>query len=180
MATPLPALVSGLDTHYQTVKARIQQVNPDRAVAGLLDAQDWPPEVVQPDAFYCLVLGAVPAPSDAGSISIPIMIYTIQWLWLNQGTDLAQGEQARSRGNRYRVNAQMESEILYGLFPYFAAKCQYGVNPADGSLTSVPISPQDTVFWQRPTFLKRLDEKSGVIYGTATTQLVNMTDEVDQ
>ena len=177
MSTPVNSMISAIDSHYLAVKARVQTLNPNRQVVGVMDAMDWPPLDVKMEALYCLALGEVPLGKQAYSASIPVVVHTVQWTWLIAGTDIQKGFQIRSRGDRYRTNYAIEKELENGLFPGFAQKMSVGVD-GDGNLVSTPVDPVEYIVWSPASFVKKSDKASGLLYGTCTVRITNMTDVI--
>lgn len=169
-------LATALDTHYLAVKTRVLAVNPNRKFLGIMNAQDWPPKDVFTEAFYLLILGAVPLGKQADSAAIPVVVHTVQWTWLVVGSDVQVGIQERSRGDRYRRHFTMKGELLNGCYPRFAEKLDVTVD-GNGNLVTAPITnPTDTIVWSPLVFTDRSDKASGVIYGIGTVRITDMTD----
>jgi len=167
-------MIEGIDSHYEAVKARILAVNPNRQLGGVMESQNWPPENVQFDTFYMLNLGLTPT---EGTASAPIVSHVIQWVWINQGTDLQLGLKGKNRGDRYRTAFQMKEEMLQGLYPYLTQKLSWSLD-SNNVLQSTPVVPTEYVTWSRPTMMARTDQKSGHVYVSATIHLVNITDQI--
>ena len=167
-------MLDALDSHYFAVKNRILQLNPSRQVVGIMDAQDWPAQDVKFEALYCLCLGESPIGKQGWSPTIPIVYHTVQWTWLIAGTDTQAGIQGKSRGDRYRKNYQIEKELEYGIFPQFAQKNTYSID-GNGVLRITPVVPTEFILWTPVSFAKKSDKVSGLIYGTATTRITDMT-----
>jgi hypothetical protein len=169
----------GLDTYFEYVSTRMTTiVNPNRQVIGIMDAMDWPPKNVVPNAFYLLVLGQRPITGKSfWSATITTVVHTVQWTWLIIGSDLTQGKVGRSRGDRYRTNMQMRDELTHATYPHFTAKNSYSVlggTPSGLAVEATPVSPVEDIWWTGLTFLNRIDRDSGVIYGAASTQITDM------
>jgi len=179
LSTPVNSLLCGIDSHYFSVRNRVIAFNPARKVMGVMDAQDWPPLNVEMESFYCLDLGAVPIGKQGYSATIPIVIHTVQWTWLVSGTDIQKGIQIKSRGDRYRINGQIEKELENGLYPGFAQKLSVEYAGADGSqLIGTPLDPVEYIMWSPASFVKKSDKVSGLLYGTCTVRITNMTDSI--
>ncbi len=142
-----------------------------------MDAMDWPSQNVNFEALYCLAMGEVPIGKQGDSASIPIVIHTVQWTWMILGTDVQAGIQIRSRGDRYRKNYQIEKELEYGIFPRFAQKQTSSVD-GNGNLIQTPIDPTEYIIWSPISFGKKSDKASGLLYGTGTVRITNMTDSI--
>ena len=178
MSSPVNSLISAIDTHYDYVKQRIASFNVSRKVVGIMDAQDWPPENVQMEALYCIALGEVPIGKSGFSPTIPILYHTVQWTWLIAGTDIQEGIQIRSRGDRYRTNYAIEKELEYGMYPQFAQKNYVQVNASNGAVIVLPVDPVEYIWWSPISFGKKSDRESGLLYGTGTVRITNMSDVI--
>ena len=170
-------MLPAIDSFYMAVEAALVANNPQRQVLGLLEAQDWPPQEVAFEAFYCLVLGATPLGRQAYSATSPIYVHHLQWVWMIMGTDVQAGIRGRNRGDRYRTNHIMEQELLVGLFPYFAPKLSWTVD-VNGNLTGTPYAVPDTILWTPPSFVTRVDKASGLTYGSAAVSLTDIAEQV--
>ena len=178
MPTPVVnSLLAAIDSHYLAVKQRVQTLNPARKVLGVMDSEDWPPLEVQMESLYCLDLGFVPIGKQGASATIPIVIHTVQWTWLISGTDIQKGIQIKSRGDRYRINGAIMKELEYGMYPGFTQKMNVFPD-GNGQLVSLPLDPAEYIMWSPLKFLKKSDKTSGLLYGTASTQITNMTDPI--
>src|SRR5208283_5785934 len=107
----------------------------------------------------------------------PVVVHTLQWTWLIQGTDLTSGKIGRNRGDRYRTNMTMREELLKATYPWFTQKQTWtvqGNTPSGIALQGTPVVPSESIWWNQPTFLNRIDRESGLVYGTATLQLTDM------
>jgi hypothetical protein len=171
-------LTDALNTHYLSVKNRVLAINSARQFLGIMSAQDWPPKDVILEAFYLLTLGEVPLGRQADSAAVPVYVHTAQWTWLILGTDVQVGIQTRSRGSRYQTQFQMKQELLNGTYPRFAQKLDVTVD-GNGNLVATPITnPSDYIVWAPPSFVDRNEKGSGVMYGTATVRITDMTDTI--
>jgi hypothetical protein len=158
-------------------KGRIQTLNPNRQVVGVMSAQDWPPKNVSLESFYLLILGEVPLGKQAYSAAIPVKVHTVQWTWMIAGTDIQTGVQLRSRGDRYRTHFAMKGELENGNYPGFAAKQNVVLNGA-GDLLAVPVTPSEPIMWSPVSFTDRNDKNSGLLYGIGTVRITDMTDQI--
>jgi hypothetical protein len=165
------AFVDGIDSFYQFVKARIQVLNTQRVVAGMLNAQDWPPKNVKLEAFYLLVLGEDVVGRQGFSPAVPIKFHLVQWTWIIKGSDLQQGEKLANRGDRYRIMQTMKEELTNGLFPNYAEKLTWSLNQTNGKWLGVPYAPKMFVTWTPVSFQEKFDKDSGVAYGTGSTRI---------
>lgn len=171
------AYVDAIDSHYQYVKARIAIVNPQRVVAGLLDAQDWPPKEVKTDAFYLLMVADTSIGRQGYSAAVPIKFHHVSWVWINKGTDLQQGERKANRADRMRTMQSMKGELINGLFPNYAEKQTWALNGA-GVWIGTSLNPAEFITWTPVDFHEQGAKDSGVRWGTAATKISDMTDRI--
>jgi len=147
-----------------------------------MDAADWPPKQIVMEAFYLLTLGEKPIVGKSfWSAASPVVVHTLQWTWLIQGSDLTSGKIGRNRGDRYRTNMTMREELLKATYPWFTQKQTWtvqGNTPSGIALQGTPVVPSESIWWNQPTFLNRIDRESGLVYGTATLQLTDMTETI--
>lgn len=178
------AFTDAVDSHYEYVRGRIRTLNPNRVMGGLLAAQDWPTKSVKLNAFYLLVLGEDSVGRQGYSASTPIKFHTVQWVWINKGTDLVQGIKAANRGDRYRTMQQMKGELLNGLFPNFSEKLSWALvatgqpSPNEARWTGTSKTPAEFIWWTPADFHEKLDKESMVMYGSGATRIQDMTDEI--
>jgi hypothetical protein len=166
--------LDALDSYYQFVRARILSVanNPTNnppIVAGVLNAQDWPPKQVKLNAFYMLILGEEPVGKQGFSPAVPIKFHLIQWTWIIKGSDLQQGEQFANRGDRYRLMQAMKYQLTYGMSPNYCPKLTW--NLVNEVWTGVPLIPAMAITWTPVDFHERFDKDSGLAYGTGSTRI---------
>jgi hypothetical protein len=176
-------MINAVDSYFEYVANRMATiVNPARKVVGVSDAMDWPPKTVLFEAFYLLVLGQKPVIGKSfWSAAIPVLVHTLQWTWMIQGTDLSGNKVGRSRGDRYRTNMKMRQELLKATYPWFCQKQEWsvqGTTPSGLALQGTPVVPSEFVWWSPLTFLNRIDSDPGLIYGAATVQLTDMTEMI--
>jgi hypothetical protein len=152
-------------------------MNPARVVAGLLAAQDWPSKNIKFDAFYLLDLADTPLGHNFYSAQTPVLFRNVQWVWINQGTDLTPGIRQANRGTKFRTSLQMKGELLYGSYPNFAEKFTWSLD-GNGNWISAPENPVEFILWKPIEFHSKLDTPSGLIYGAGATRLVDMTDPI--
>lgn len=151
---------------------------------GIVDAMDWPPKATPANmnAFYLLILGQKPLTSkDFWSPTVPVIVHTLQWTWMIQGSDLIQGKVGRSRGDRYRTNMLMREELLKANYPWWCEKQEstvQGNTPSGLALSQQPLNPVEQLWWTTLTFLNRLDMDSGTVYGAASIQLTEMSETI--
>jgi hypothetical protein len=177
--------VDAVDSFYQYWRARINAVTKrtvlglkaGNVVAGMLDAQDWPNKNVKFDAFYLLNVGDVPIGRDGYSTYIPILLRQVQWVWINKGQELVQGIRQASRGTRFRTLEAMKGELLYASAPGYAPKLSWAEDNND-NWTGTPLNPPEVIEWKPLEFHSKLDKATGVIYGSAMTRLVDMSDAI--
>jgi hypothetical protein len=172
-------MIEAIDTHYVAVKKRILQLNPDRQILGVMDAQDWPEQKVVNEALYLVTLGESPLGKSADSAAIPVVVHTVQWTWMIFGTDVQAGINLRSRGDKYRKHYQIIKELEYGLFPRYTQKCSVAPNADGTDLVATPLTdPIEYILWNSPTITKRIDKPSGLLYGIASVRITNMSDVI--
>ena len=175
-------MLDAIDSYFEYVQARIIANNSNRKVIGVVDAMDWPPKNIQMESFYLMTLGEKPLTGKSfWSATIPVLNHTLQWTWIIAGSDLTSGKVGRSRGDRYRTNMTMREELLQANYPWWCEKKDWAVvgnTPSGLALTSQPLDPVENVWWTPLTFLNRIDREAGVIYGAATVQLMEMTEEI--
>lgn len=170
------AFVDAIDSHYQFVKARIKEIAPTRIVAGMLNARDWPYKEAKLEAFYLLSVTDAPGPSSMISEAIPIVSHQVQWSWLIAGDDLRPEDPKRSanRAKRFRLNKEMQGELLKALTPRFCEKQNWQM--VNGVWTGTPLN--EYIMWTVPRFVGREDKDTGLVYGMALVNILNMTDEI--
>lgn len=173
------AFTDGVDSHYEYVKGRIANFNPDRKVKGLLAAQDWPSKPMTFDAFYLLDLGEEPVGNQGYSASTPIKFHIVQWVWINKGTDLKQGERKANRGDKYRVMQAMKGELINGLFPGFCEKFTWALD-VNNVYVGTHKTPIEFISWPPVNFHTKWnkDEEGGLGYGAAGIRICDMLDEI--
>jgi len=175
-------MLDAIDSYFQYVAGRMATINDQRQMVGVVDSMDWPPKTIVMEGFYLMTLGERPLTSKSfWSPTIPVLSHTLQWTWIIAGSDLTSGKVGRSRGDRYRTNMTMREELLKANYAWWCEKKDWSVvggTPSGLALQSESLTPVENVWWTPPTFLNRLDRESGVIYGAATVQLVEMTEEI--
>lgn len=175
-------MLQAVDSYFEYVRNRMLTVNPARKVVGVSDAMDWPSDVAIMNAFYLLTMGEKPITGKSfWSAAVPVVVHSLQWVWLIQGSDLTEGKVGRSRADRYRTNMTMRQELLKANYAWWGEKSNFSVienTPSGPALQSTPMDPVENVWWTPLTFLNRLDRESGVIYGAASTQLTDMTETI--
>lgn len=171
---PGSTLIDEIDSHYEAVKARVLAVNSSRVFGGVVDARDWPFQQAQEGVFYLATDKGEPARS-VNSWHSPLYIYTVNWVWLLIGTDIAQNAQQSNRGDRYRTHFQMQQEMLNGCWSGFCEKQKWGVTGSkpDGSaiVTGTPYVPSEKVWWGKPILSEKKDRTTGILFGYAGLRL---------
>lgn len=171
------AYVDAIDSHYQAVKARMNGINPSRGVKGLLMARDWPPTAVSLESFYLLTLSDSSIGRQGYSQASPMKIAHVQWVWIIKGTDLQQGVRQSNRGDRFRTAFEMKDELTKALYPGFTEKMNFSLD-GDGNWVGTPENPVEYITWTPVDFVEKSDKDSGVIWGTATIRIWQMTDTI--
>jgi len=164
-------------SHYNWVKARIKIKNPDRKVAGLLNAQDWPEKPFKYDTFFLLDLNDVSVGRQGFSPSNPIKLRQVQWTWINSGTDLKQGERKPNRGDRFNLMLTMQEELLYALYPGYCEKLTWSLNAA-GIWIGDSLTPPEFITWTPVEFHKKWDKESSIGYGAGAVSVQDITDQI--
>ena len=179
MPTLIPVIRfdAAIDSFYQNIKSRIQQINSSRIVAGLLMAQDWPPKNVKLNAFYLLNLTDVPASRDMNSATVQTLSRYVQWVWIIPGTPLQSNQQGANRGDRLRIHWQMQQELMQALYPYFCEKKNWA-RDGNGVWSGVAQVPEASIFWTRGEFKEQIDKESGSIYGLASLYICDSLEPV--
>lgn len=171
------AYVDALDSFYQATKARMATINPQRAVKGMLMAQDWPPKNVDLEAFYLLTLKDSAADRNFYSAYIPVKFHHVQWVWIIKGTDIQAGTRAANRGDRFRTMYSMKDELTKAMFPNFTEKLNWSLNAA-GVWIGAAETPVEFITWTPVEFYEKTAMDSGVVWGSASTKIWNMTDAI--
>lgn len=174
-------MIDAVDSYWRHAVERMQTINPSRQMLGVMDAQDWPPKEVRFESFYLLVLGEPPLGRSFASAAIPVVSHELQWVWMILGTDLTRGKVGRGRGDRYRTDMEMKSELLNANFPMFAEKKEWSISGGSAAaiqLTGTPVTPSESIWWSPLVFTRRTDQESGSIYGAASVSLVDMTEQI--
>lgn len=171
--------MSAVDSHFRWVLGRMATINPTRQVFGIMNSQDWPPQQIRFESFYLLSLGEEPVGKSFDSAAVPVLSHTLQWLWMIQGTDLQTGVVGRNRGDRYRTDGQMRSELLKALYPRSCQKQEWtttGTSLNNLALVGTPLSPPEYVWWGAPDFHRTVNKENGFVYGYAAINLTDMTE----
>ena len=180
------AYVDGIDSYYQYVKGRINAFTtrtvPDitnGVVAGMLNAQDWPPKSIKFDAFYLLVGTDSPIGRQGYSAAVPIKFHNVQWAWINHGTDLVQGIRQANRGDKYRTMQIMKGELTNGHYPGFCEKFTWALNAA-GVWSPTPENPVEYITWNPISFNEKWSQPggAGIGYGSGSVRVEDMLDVI--
>ncbi|SRR6266566_3508218 len=169
--------LEAIDSYFEYVTARMLVINSARQMVGISDASDWPPKQVVMEAFYLLVVGERTASSSFWSPAVPVVTDLLQWQWLIAGTDLTKGQVGRSRGDRYRTNTTMRSELRKASWPWWAPKKSWAVignTPSGLALQGTAVSPAEQIWFGPLSFTSRVDKVSGSVYGVAAVNLSSM------
>lgn len=158
-------LVDWSDSFYNYVKQRILTKNPDRVFSGIVEARDWPVKEAVPESLYMLTTTMDPKRMP-GSWSAPIYSERIQWVWQIRGVDQAQGVQIGNRGDRYRKHFQICQELMYGVFPGYCEKLSYSLDE-NNQLQGTSYIPTESIWFTMPTFSDRVEQSSGIMFGSA-------------
>lgn len=169
-------LANSSDSYFRHVKERIAVSNPARQVVAVLDAMDWPPQNIILEGLYLLLLDESPLGRSMDSAAVPVVERRMQWTWIIVGTDLSAGLVGRNRGDAYRTNEQIKTDLLYGHFPRNCEKKAFSLSGTD--LVATSLDPKEFVWWSPLSFRQRSDRASGTLYGTASFSLTDMTDTI--
>jgi hypothetical protein len=130
-------------------------------------------------APYLLILGMTPTGGTENQI---LYEATCQWTWLLIGTDI-KGNITANRGDRYRSNMAIMSNLRNANFPQWTQKMDFNFNAQTGVGTTtpvqsvVPVSNYESVWWSPLKFLSKNDnQQSGLLYGTASVTLYGYDD----
>src|SRR6267142_2543230 len=169
-----------IDSHFKYVKARIIASNSSRIVVSILEANAWPPQAVDSNAFYLLLLGETTA-KEFGTVTSRGIIHLVQWVWIITGDDLLQNQLGKNRGNRYRINSAMKSELMNGLYPGFCPKNTYTASQ-QGNQVQVQATPaNEKIWWSAAKWMPtKFEDDSGVVYGAAQVFISEFSDVIIQ
>ena len=164
-----------LDSFFSYIadQAALQNPTNPQVFGGVVEARDWPQTQPIPGALYLLVLGQR---NMGGTEDQNYYEITCQWTWFTQGVDIQQDQVAENRAGRYRYGMQIVNTLRNAHYPGFCAKSTTTVD-SEGNLTVVPFtSPSEDGGWQmirwtRPNFMPRQDDKSGILYQSATVRV---------
>jgi len=153
-------------------------MNSSRLVNGIMDAQSWPPAEVKTESFYVLTLSDVNN-KNLSTTANPGAVRYIQWIWIIVGKDIAPGSKVRgaNRGDRFVIQQTMEAELLCGLYPKYTEKKSWAMN-SSGLWLGTSKTPPEFINWSFSKILKKVDKGSGLVYGTASVELVDMFDQI--
>lgn len=179
--TPSCTSVDALDTHWVYVTTRILQLNPGAVIGSIVSATNWPLQKPTDQAIYLITGNAKPSKS-VNSRQSALMTYDARWCWFSIGTDLTQGEQAASRGDRYRLAAAWRSTMEFGLFPGFTQKQQYAIQDnGSGQPILVITTPyiHEDVWWSKPSFAEKTDQQTGMTFSYAAVAISAFDPEIN-
>ena len=168
------ALIDGVDSYYSAIVAQMAVIDPSQVFNGYAQATDWPgtpPNVT--GGLYLLVLTSLPIGGTEAQI---LYRHACQWVWIIIGTDIQANEQAANRGDRFRQNFVIESNLRQANYPGFCQKKTYSAD-SEGNVTSqpvqsvYPVSNVESVWWSRPRFMPKQDQSSGLVYGAAAVDV---------
>jgi hypothetical protein len=166
-------MIEWVDSHYCHVKERVTSKNSTRKFSGVMDAEGWPPKVVDMEAFYLITLGHAPAARTVISAANNMYRTTVQWTWMVAGTDIERDFAGVNRGDRYRRHGKMVKELLNGAYPLFTEKKSFDMD-STGKLIKASFDPKQFIYWSVLEFTQRNDRESGLVYGIATTYLTGV------
>lgn len=173
---PTPALVDAVDSFYELIKANVQSLNPARQFRGMVDAKDWPPKEITPEAPYLIVLRDLPTRTKHQSFYAPLLSETVEWRWVVQGPNIAADAQESNRGQKYRINVLMMQEMLSAHNPGYSLKKQFSVtNDVNNNpiLVATPYNPPEPFWWTIPSFVRKQDRDSGMLYTAGQVDVSN-------
>lgn len=173
--------VDAIDSHFLYVAGRINNQFPQFPVVGVVEASDWPLVKAVNQGLY-MIAGNSRNSRNVSSQQNSLQTYAARWVWQVIGTDLTQGVQAASRGDRYRITAMIRSAILYGLYPGFAQKQQYNVvDNGSGQPAYAITTPYayENVWWSKPDFAGKRDIQSGIFFGYAAVAISAFEPEIN-
>lgn len=171
------AYVDAIDSFYQAVKTRMATINPSRQVKGMLLARDWPPKNISLEAFYLLTLSDTSIGRQAYSAAAPMKFHHVQWVWIVKGTDLQPGVRQANRGDRFRTHEQMKDEMTRALYPGFTEKKTWALD-GNGNWVGSSENPVEYITWTPVDYVEKSQMDSGVIWGSATVKVWQMTDVI--
>jgi hypothetical protein len=188
--SPIDSMVDFSDSHYQYVKQRILAINPTRVFGGIINARDWPPKQAIPEAFYMLTTTLDPVKGHGissrghgvgtNSWSAPLYEEAIQWAWQLIGDDISADSASANRSKRYRTNFTMIQEMLQGMYPGFCEKFKYSPDPDNvGALLATPYIPREMVWFPKPRFSDRIEQQTGILFGSAVTTLSSFSPQIN-
>lgn len=182
-------LISAVDSYFSWITAQLVTLQAkvwingalvNQPIGGVANARDWPNTPSDEGALYLLFLQASPSEREDPIVSQSQMAYDYycQWVWTLIGTDIAAGQQAQNRSDRYRANFQIINNLRQANYPGFCQKRDYSADATTGVVTSVPsasvipVSSIEMVMWTPLKFMPRSDNaKSGLVYGAAAVEL---------
>lgn len=179
--TPSCTAVDAIDSHWVYVTNRIVAQWPTQPIGSIQEATNWPLQKPTDQAIY-LITGPSKPSRNVNSRQSALMTYSARWAWVALGTDLVQGVQQSSRGDRYRLAANWRSVMEYGLFAGFCQKQQYTVQDNGAGIPILAITTPyayESVWWSKPTFAETVDRETGIIYGYASVAISTFDPEIN-
>jgi hypothetical protein len=164
-----------IDSYYRYVRSRIIAINNGRIFKGVVDANDWPRKDAVLNSYYLLM-----PLNKAGGGTPTSRAYTfqIEWVWMVQGPDIAEGTQGPNR-SKYRLNEGMRTEIANGHYPQYCEKLEWSLD-ANNNLVGVPFYPAESIWWSAPSFRNKTDKTTGILFGSATVMLTSFSPAILQ
>jgi hypothetical protein len=147
-------------------------------VAGVFNAQDWPPKQIKFNTFYLLTLDDAPIGKQGYSQYSPMLFHQVQWTWVVKGTDLTQGIRQANRGDRWVITETMKGALLSALSPGYTTKLTWALNNAGVFVGSPTSTPNEPITWPPVSFHTRFDKASGIQYIAAPIRIWDMTDAI--
>lgn len=180
--SPPNLLTDVLDTHWNYVTQRILTLNPQRPLGGIVAARAWPFQQAIDQAIYMAWSQGKPS-KNVNSQQSPLYTYSVRWCWIAIGDDLTQTEEGLNRGDRYRIDFQIQTELRYGLYPGFTPKLTFSVadnGHGQAVVTGTPFqTPGDNVWWSKATFLDREDTETGILFGYGAVNVSSFAPEIN-
>ena len=167
------ALVDAIDTYYSYIVKQMATVAPSQSMSGYIAARDFPLTPPVENSLYLLFISATPV---GGTEAQTLYQFLCQWNWLIIGTNIQANQQAENRGDRFRTNMGIISNLKQASYPGFCLKNTYAVgasgNVIGTNVIQAGVGTTESIWWSRPQFTPKQDnQKTGLIYGTATVRL---------
>lgn len=183
-------MIAALDSYYSYVVQQMTALGATvtingstvpQPLGGVINADDWPLVPPIEGGLYLLFLSAQPA-VDPGTWAQQRYEYFCQWQWLLIGENIQPAELASNRGDRYRQNFQIMSNLKQANYAGFCQKKSYACS-TEGIVTGTPVqsvypySSIEMVTWGQLRFMPRQDnQKSGLVFGAAAVELLAYDD----